>query len=80
MSFCGNVLELVQKYKIFEDKEHFILWNNIEKNPNIEVYIEEKVLPEIEEDDLLFIDAIIAEVKGEKSAFLFIRKNKDVYG
>ncbi len=80
MSFCGNVLELVEKYKVLEDKGQFILWTNIENNPGIEVYIEEKILPEIEEDDLVFIDAIIADIKGEKSAFLFIRKNKDVYG
>ena len=80
MSFCGNVLELVEKYKIFEDKEEFIQWTEIENDPDIEVFIEEKVLPEIQADDLVFIDAIIADMKGEKTAFLFMRKNKDVYG
>jgi len=38
--FCGNVIELVEKHKIFEDYEDFVEWKEIENNPDVEVFIE----------------------------------------
>jgi len=80
MSFCGNVLELVKKYKIFDDKEEFIQWTDIENDPDIEVYIEESIFAEIKADDLILIDAVFGEVNGKKTAYMFMKKNKNVYG
>jgi len=80
MMFCGDVLELVEKYKILEDKAEFIKWTNIENNPNVEVYIESMVLPDLEQKELIIIDVIIGEVHGEKIGILFIKKQGDVYG
>lgn len=47
MSFCGNVVELVEKYKVYNDND-FIEWENtnlydkINNCLEIEVYIEKK--------------------------------------
>lgn len=35
MSFCGNVVELVEKYKVFNDDD-FMGWNNININEKLE--------------------------------------------
>lgn len=80
MTFCGNVIELVEKYKIFEDKENFILWKDIEGDHDIEVYIEENIISEYIEKDLILIDAAIGELNGDQICLLFIKKQKDVYG
>ncbi|MFX1256707.1 MAG: hypothetical protein ACFFAN_02525 [Promethearchaeota archaeon] len=77
-------MELVEKYKIHDDKE-FVKWTEFGGIPsdlsNIEVYIEKKILPELEQKDFILIDLAIGELKGgEKIAMLFIKKENDVYG
>ena len=47
MAFCGNVLELVEKYKVLEDYPEFIRWTEIEGQPNVELYIEKDIIPEL---------------------------------
>ena len=80
MAFCGNVLELVEKHKVVDDKEDFIQWKEIEGKPNIDVYIENDLISEFMEKDLVLIDVAIGELNGEQIGLLFIKKQKDVYG
>ncbi len=85
MSFCGNVVELVEKYKVYKDND-FIEWQNtnINKNLNkdleIEVYIEKKIILELEDKPLVIIDASLGEVNGKKVGILFMKKDSNVYG
>ncbi|MFX1387081.1 MAG: hypothetical protein ACFE9M_07700 [Promethearchaeota archaeon] len=85
MSFCGNIVELVEKYKVVKDLD-FILWNDtnignyhseIEK---IEIYIEEKVLEELENKPMVIIDAVTNKTKDSKVGVLFMKKESNVYG
>ncbi|MFX1274948.1 MAG: hypothetical protein ACFFBP_03710 [Promethearchaeota archaeon] len=81
MSFCGNVLELVEKYKVFEGYVEFVKWDSIEENPDVEVYMEKSIIPELEEKGIIVIDAIVSEVKGKKMGLLLMKKlNTDTYG
>ncbi|MFX1494257.1 MAG: hypothetical protein ACFFBZ_08250 [Promethearchaeota archaeon] len=85
MSFCGNIVELVEKYKVYNDN-NFIEWKNTniyEKLKNcleIEVYIEKKIIPQLEKKPLIIIDAAIGEVSGNKVGILFMKKESNVYG
>lgn len=85
MSFCGNVVELVEKYKVVNDMD-FILWNdtNIENNDSgiekVEIYIEEKILEELEIKPLIIIDAVTRETEDSKVGMLFMKKEPHVYG
>lgn len=85
MSFCGNVVELVEKYKVYNDDD-FIRWKdtniyeNIDDYLEIEVYIEKKIISELEEKPLIIIDAAIGEVNGNKVGILFMKKNSNLYG
>ena len=84
LSFCGNVLELVEKQKIHDDSE-FIQWTEFEEisldYPNVEVYIEKELLPELNQKNLILIDAVIGKGgDGETFGLLFMKKEKDVYG
>ncbi len=65
MALCGNVFELVEKYKIIDDKEDFIRWEEIEGNPGIEVYIENDLISDFLEKDLIIIDVAIGKLNGE---------------
>ncbi len=80
MFFCGNVLELVGKQRIFEEIDDFTQWTEIIDNPKVEVYIEKNILQELKLKETILIDVVIGEVKGEKIGLLFIKKEKDVYG
>jgi hypothetical protein len=80
MAFCGNVVELVEKFKILEEMKNFTLWEEIQANQNVEVYVENSLIPELEIKILITIDIAIGFVNGEKVAFLFIKKPNDVYG
>lgn len=84
MAFCGNVLELVEKQKVLDDSEEFFHWNEIEgvssEYPDIDVYIESSLIPELMEKKFLLIDAVVGEVKGGKIGLLFLKKENDVYG
>jgi len=84
MSFCGNVVELVEKYKVVNDMD-FFQWNDtnignyhseIEK---VEIYIEEKVLEELENKPMVIIDAVTKETKDSKVGMLFMKKESNVY-
>jgi len=53
MSLCGNFIELVEKFKLLDDDDFVKLKNaDIEneqfKAVHIEVYIEKKIIPELE--------------------------------
>jgi len=80
MAFCGNVIELVEKYKVLDEKDDFIQWKEIEGNPNIEVYIENDLISEFLEKELILIEVAIGELNGEQIGLLFIKKQEDVYG
>jgi len=80
MAFCGDVLELVEKYKVLEDYPEFVQWTEFEGQPNVQVYIEKDLIPEMEKKDLLFIDVVIGEVNGKQMGMLFMKKNSNVYG
>jgi len=80
MAFCGDVLELVEKYKVQEDYPEFVQWNEIEGQPNVEVYIEKDIIPEMEKKDLILIDAVVGEVNGKQVGMLFMKKTSNVYG
>jgi len=85
MAFCGNFIELVEKYKLLDDDD-FVKLKDTEieneefKTEHIEVYIEKNIIPELEEKPLTIVDAAIGEVKGEKVGLLFIKKDSNVYG
>ncbi|MFX1314120.1 MAG: hypothetical protein ACFFHD_16150 [Promethearchaeota archaeon] len=85
MSFCGNVVELVEKYKVYNDDD-FIEWKdtNVYENINncleIEVYIEKKIISQLEKKPLIIIDAAIGDVNGNKVGILFMKKDSKVYG
>ena len=85
MSFCGNIVELVEKYKVYNDND-FIEWKNtniheeLDNDLEIEVYIEKKIIPELEKKPLIIIDAAIGEVSGNKVGILFMKKDSSVYG
>jgi hypothetical protein len=85
MCFCGNVVELVEEYNILDDGDFIKLKNNeIEvqqfDSKHIDVYIEKKIILELEEKSSTTIDVAVGEVKGEKVGLLFIKKSSDVYG
>lgn len=80
MAFCGNVVELVKKFKIIEEKGDFIQWKEITGDSQVEVYIETNLIPEFKDMDLLLIDVAIGQIDGEKIGMLFIKKQNDVYG
>ncbi|MHA1274091.1 MAG: hypothetical protein ACTSQJ_15405 [Promethearchaeota archaeon] len=82
MSFCGNVLELIEKKKILDELNDFVHWKEIENNFKIDVYIEKSILPELINQDLIIIDAIVEELSnGKKVGMLFIKNtNPNVYG
>jgi hypothetical protein len=80
MAFCGDVLELVEKYKVQEDYPEFVQWTDIEGQPNVEVFIEKDIIPEMEKKDLILIDAVVGEVNGKQVGMLFMKKTSNVYG
>jgi len=81
MSFCGNVLELVEKNKVLDGYPEFVQWADIDEDIDIEVYMEKSIIPELEERGLIMIDAIISDIKGKKVGLLFMKKlNNNTYG
>ena len=85
MFLCGNFVELVEKYKLLEDYDFIKLRDtDIEneqfKNEHIDVYVENNIIPELEEKPLTIVDAAVGEVKGKKVGVLFIKKNSNLYG
>lgn len=80
MAFCGNVIELVEKHKILDEKENFIQWNEIIDKPNIEVYIENELMQELTQKTILLIDVALGDLNGEQMGLLFLKKQQDVYG
>jgi len=79
MGFCGNVLELVEKYKVLEDYPEFVRWTEVEGKPNVEVYIEKDIIPEIEIKELILIDAVVKEENGKEFGMLFMKKSPNMY-
>ena len=80
MAFCGNVIELVEKHKVLDEKENFLQWNEIIDNPNIEVYIENDLMQELTQKTIVLIDVALGELNGEQMGLLFLKKQNDVYG
>ena len=80
MAFCGNMIELVEKHKVLDEKENFIQWKEIKDNPNIEVYIENELMQELTQKTILLIDVALGELNGEQMGLLFLKKQQDVYG
>ena len=85
MSFCGNFVEMVEKHKVEKDSD-FILWSDTNldelkfKESEIEVYIENSIISELEEKSMVIIDAAKGEVKNRTVGVLFIKKESNVYG
>lgn len=81
MSFCGNVLELVEKQKVLESYPEFVKWDDIDQKIGIEVFLEKTIIPELEEKGLIVIDAILSEIKGKKMGLLLMKKlDNTTYG
>ena len=80
MAFCGDVLELVEKYKVQEDYPEFVRWTEVEGQPNVELYIEKDIIPEMEKKNLILIDVVVGEVNGKQVGMLFMKKTSNVYG
>ncbi|MGQ4875115.1 MAG: hypothetical protein ACTSVV_17030 [Promethearchaeota archaeon] len=80
MTFCGNVLELIEREKIIESPFEFVKWSDIINNDGIDVYIEKSIIPELDQKEEMIIDAAIGEINGKKIGMLFIKKDKNVYG
>ena len=85
MRFCGNVVELVEEYKILDDAEFVRLKNTEIENQQIqsayiEVYVEKEIIPELEKKPLTIIDVAVGEAGGERIGMLFIKKDSNVYG
>jgi len=81
MSFCGNVLELVEKNQVLDGYPEFVQWNDFEKDYDLEVYMEKTIIPELEEKGLIIIDAILSKIKDKEVGFLFMKKlNNNTYG
>ena len=80
MAFCGDVLELVEKYKVLEDYPEFVQWTEFEGAPNVEVYVEKDIIPELEKKELILIDVIVGEVEGKQIGMLFMKKNSNTNG
>ena len=70
----------MEKYKVVEDLEDFVLWKEIENNPNIEVFIEDKVVPELEQKEVVNIDAVVGESIHGTVGMLFIKNQTNMYG
>ena len=79
MAFCGNVLELVEKYKVLEDYPEFVRWTKFEGQPNVELYIEKYIIPELEKKELILIDAVVKEENGKQFGMLFMKKTSNMY-
>jgi len=71
---------VVDKNKILNDSHLFILWDDVEGNPPIEIFIEDQVMDEVEQKPELLIDAVIGEIKDKEYGMLFIKKDSNIYG
>ena len=86
MAFCGNVVDLVEKHKVLDDKEEFVKWKRFDGiNPddsNLQVYIEKSIVPEFKTKDIVKIDKFSYNCmeSGEQLTLLFIKHDNDVYG
>ena len=86
MAFCGNVVDLVEKHKVLDDKEDFVRWKRFDgishHDSNLQVYIEKNVVPEFKTRDSLRIELITYNTaeSAEQVNLLFIKKDNDVYG
>ena len=84
MSFCGNVLELVEKHSVLDDTTEFIQWSedeDVKNYPDIEVFVEKNILPELQKQEQILIDALLWESPaGDKMGILFAKNDKDTYG
>lgn len=81
MTFCGNVLELVEKHNVLDGYPEFIKWNDFEEDYDLEVYMEKSIIPELKDQGLIVIDAILSEINGKKMGMLFMKRlNNKVYG
>jgi len=75
----------VDKHKVEYDSD-FILWpeTNLDeikfKESEIEVYIENSIISELEEKSMIIIDAAKGELKNRTVGVLFIKKESNVYG
>ena len=86
MAFCGNVVDLVEKHKVLDDKEEFVKWKKFDgithNDSNLQVYIEKCIIPEFKIKDFIKIDLLTYNTleSGEQVALLFIKKEDNVYG
>ena len=81
MSICGNFVELVERSKVLADIDFERCYDtNLEKSDDIEVYIETKIIPELEEKSEIRIEAAIGKSKEKEIGMLFIKKKSNVYG
>ncbi len=72
--FCDNVVELAEKQKILEDGA-FERWIQENENYITELYVEKKLINELQNKELILIDAIIWKTMDGEQGLLFIRKD-----
>lgn len=85
MTFCGNLVELIEKKKVYKDSD-FLRWENtnltqiLRDKVDIEVYIEKQLINELNEKPMVIIDAAIGQTGEGEIGMLFIKKEQNVYG
>ncbi len=80
MAFFFFLLELVEKSKVLEDYPEFVRWTEFEGQPNVKVYIEKDIIPEITKRELILIDVVVGDVNGKQIGMLFLKKTNNTYG
>ena len=86
MAFCGNVVDLVEKHKVLDDKEEFVKWKRFDgitpDDSNLQVYIEKSIIPDFKTRDSLRIELITYKTaeSAEQVSLLFIKNDNNVYG
>lgn len=65
-------MELIEYKKVMDDMD-FIIWTDETTDTlGTQIYIENKIIEELEQNSVIQINVALGEVKGEKIGFLFM--------
>jgi len=65
-------VELIEYKKVMDDMD-FIIWTDETTDTlGTQIYIENKIIEELEQNSVIQINVALGEVKGEKIGFLFM--------
>jgi hypothetical protein len=66
-------VELIEYKKVMDDMD-FIIWTDESTDTlGTQIYIENKIIDELEQNSVIQINVALGEVKGEKIGFLFMK-------